>query len=56
MSLATFSTVVSGVVVAKVRTMTSLDLIRLSSRDWGKAIRADDSGFDVDQRNISRAR
>ena len=56
MSLATFSTVVSGVVVATARTMTSLALIRLSSRDWGKAIRADDSGLDVDHRNISRAR
>jgi hypothetical protein len=33
MSLATFSTVVSGVVVATALTMTSLALIRLSSLD-----------------------
>jgi hypothetical protein len=36
MSLATFSTVVSSVVVATALTMTSLALIRLSSRDRAK--------------------
>jgi len=36
MSLATDSTVVSGVVVATALYMTSLALIRLSSRDWVK--------------------
>jgi len=36
MSLATFSTVVSGVVVATALTMTSLALIRLSFRDQAK--------------------
>jgi hypothetical protein len=53
MSLETFSTVVSGVVVATALYMTSLALIRLSSLLPGEATLAADTGLDVDQRDIS---
>jgi hypothetical protein len=52
MSLATSSTVVSGVVVATALYITSLALIRLSSL-FGEATLAEDTGVDVDQRDIS---
>jgi hypothetical protein len=35
---------------------SDLALIGLFSRGWGQATRADDSGFDIDQRDISLAR
>jgi hypothetical protein len=53
-SLASFSTVVSGDVVTTALTITSLALIRPSYARPGKAIRIGENGIDLDQRNILR--